>query len=249
MWSIETFVVVAAIFILAGFVKGVIGLGLPVVSLTLLTITLGLKEAMALMLIPALVTNIWQSLSGDSLSVILRRLWTLLLAICIVVWFGASLLAEIDTAWLLTLLGVVLCGYSTVSLITPQIPSPGRAEYWLSPLVGALNGLITGLTGTFAVPGVFYLQALGLPRDAFVQAMGVLFTVSTISLAVALRGHNQLPPELGALSAAALIPAIGGMAGGQRVRRHLTERRFRQVFFYSLLVLGFYIVVRSILRL
>ncbi len=134
-----------------------------------------------------------------------------------------------------------------MGLIAPQVPSPGRAEYWLSPLVGAVNGLITGLTGSFAVPGVFYLQALGLPRDAFVQAMGILFMVSTIALAIALQGHNQLPPELGILSAAALVPAIGGMVGGQWVRHQLTEKQFQQLFFSALFILGLYIVVRSIL--
>jgi uncharacterized membrane protein YfcA len=243
--SVEAIVIVAVTFILAGFVKGVIGLGLPTVSLALLTATLGLKEAMVLMLIPSFVTNVWQSFSGPHLSIILRRIWTFLLAACIVIWFGASLLTQIDTAWLSALLGVTLCGYSVVSLITPQVPSPGRAEYWLSPTVGAVNGLLTGLTGSFVVPGVFYLQALGLPRDAFVQAMGILFMVSTIALAITLQGHKQLPLELGMLSAAALIPAIGGMVGGQRVRHQLTESRFRQVFFTSLLLLGLYIVLRS----
>lgn len=115
--SVEAIVIVAVIFILAGFVKGVIGLGLPTVSLALLTATLGLKEAMVLMLIPSLITNIWQSFSGPHLGIILRRIWTLLLAACIVIWFGASLLTQIDTAWLSALLGVTLCGYSAVSLI------------------------------------------------------------------------------------------------------------------------------------
>ena len=75
--------------------------------------------------------------------------------------------------------------------------------------------------------------------------MGILFMVSTIALAIALQGHKQLPLDLGMLSAAALIPAIGGMVGGQWVRHQLTESRFREVFLSSLLILGLYIVVRS----
>ncbi|MEE8289207.1 MAG: sulfite exporter TauE/SafE family protein [Nitrosomonadaceae bacterium] len=249
MWSAEVLAVVVATFVPAGFVKGVIGLGLPTVSLALLTATLGLKEAMALMLIPSFVTNVWQGLAGDFLGAIIRRLWTLLVAVCVSTWFGASLLAQTNTAWLSALLGITLCVYSTVSLSTSQIPSPGRWEKWLSPTVGILSGLLTGLTGTFVVPGVLYLQALDLSRDALVQAMGVLFTISTLALAVALQGHKLLSVELGMLSAAALIPACFGMVVGQWVRHRLTEQRFRKIFFISMLVLGLYIVTRSLLLL
>ncbi len=34
---------------------------------------------------------------------------------------------------------------------------------------------LAGMTGSFVVPGVPYLQALALPRDALIQAMGILF--------------------------------------------------------------------------
>ncbi|MHC4489709.1 MAG: sulfite exporter TauE/SafE family protein [Planctomycetota bacterium] len=247
MWSPEILAIIAATFVLAGFVKGVIGLGLPTVVLALLTATLGLKEAMALMLIPSFATNVWQALAGGSFRIIVQRLWPLFVSACIVTWFGTGLLAQTDTVWSSALLGVLLCVYSAVSLLTPPIPSPGRWERWLSPAVGIVNGLFTGLTGSFVVPGVLYLQALGLQRDALVQAMGILFTVSTVALAVSLQEHRLLPVKLGMLSAMALIPAFSGIVFGQLIRHRLTEQRFRMVFFISLLILGIYIVGRSLL--
>ncbi len=102
------------------------------------------------------------------------------------------------------------------------------------------------MTGSFVVPGVLYLQALGLPRDMLVQAMGILFTVSTAALALALGGHGLLSTELGLVSGAAVLPAVLGMALGQRLRLRLPERRFRQVFFVALLALGAWIAVRSL---
>ena len=108
-----------------------------------------------------------------------------------------------------------------------------------------MNGVLTGMTGSFVVPGVMYLQAIGLPRDMFIQAMGILFTASTVALAVALQGNNLLTAELGALSAAAILPALAGMIFGQRIRRTLSESKFRRVFFSALLVLGIYIIVRA----
>ncbi len=247
VWDAEILALVAATFLLAGFVKGVVGLGLPTVSLALLAATLGLKEAIALMLIPSFLTNAWQGISGGAIGPILRRLWPLLATACLGIWIGAALLARADTAWLSALLGMLLCIYAATSLAAPQIPPPGARERWLSPLAGAVNGILTGMTGSAVIPGVLYLQALGLPRDMLVQAMGILFSLSAAVLAVALARHRLLPPELLLLSVVALVPAFAGMALGQRVRRRLSETRFRKVFFGALLVLGAYIAATAAL--
>ena len=249
MWTAETLVVVFATYLFAGFVKGVIGFGLPTVSLALLAISIGLNEAMALMLIPTFVTNLWQALVGGALAGILRRIWPLLVTAPIGIWLGNDMLVRSE-AWLLSgLLGVLLCVYCAASLATRQIPPPGRWERSLSPIIGAATGLSAGLTGSSVVPGVLYLQALGLGRDQLVQAMGILFTVTTASLAASLAGHDLLPVRLGALSAAALAPAFLGMLFGQRLRKAIPEQRFRRIFFSALLALGVYLGGRAVLQL
>ena len=58
---------VSAIFALGGLVKGVAGFGLPTVGLGLLALSRPLPEAMALMLLPTIATNIWQALAGGAL--------------------------------------------------------------------------------------------------------------------------------------------------------------------------------------
>ena len=247
MWTPESLIIVGLTFFIAGLVKGVIGLGLPTVSLALLTATFGLKPAMALLLLPSFVTNVWQGLAGGEFLTIVRRLWTQLVAVCVATWLGVYVLANTGTALLSALLGVLLGVYSALNLVQPRVPSPGRSEIWLSPVIGGINGLLTGMTGSFVVPGVLYLQALALPRDVLIQAMGILFTVSTVALAVSLSDHRLLPMELGTLSMGAVIPALTGMVLGQKVRQRLSETVFRKVFFSSLLLLGVYIVVQSIL--
>ena len=244
MWTVENLVVVGAIFLLAGFVKGVVGLGLPTVALALVAATLGLKQGMALMLIPALATNIWQSLSGGALRAVLRRMWVFLVAASIGAWFGVDVLAEADATLMSGLLGIVLCCYAGLSLVTRQIPEPGRHERWMSPPIGLLAGFVAGLTGSFMVPGALYLQALRLPRDILVQALGVAFVTTVLVLTVALARHQILTWQIGLLSTVALGPAFAGMALGRRLRQHLPEAVFRRVFFSALLGLGIYIVAR-----
>ena len=245
----EFIALVAATFLVGGFVKGVVGFGLPTVALAILAATRGLEAAMALMLIPSLATNLWQAVVGDALAAIVRRLWPLFAAVCVGVWVGTTLLVAAAPGLLVGGLGALLCVYGATSLATPQIRPPGRHERWLSPLVGAVNGTVTGLTGTFVVPGTLYLQALGLARDALVQAMGALYLLSTAALAVALARHELVTVELATASAVALVPALAGMAIGQRVRHRLPEARFRRIFFSALLALGLYLLGRSALTL
>ncbi|MCG8560027.1 MAG: sulfite exporter TauE/SafE family protein [Hyphomicrobiales bacterium] len=247
MWTPEIIALVTATFLFAGIVKGVVGMGLPLTVLGLLTATLGLKQAIVLMLVPALATNIWQGLVGGAFREIVRRLWSLLLASCVGIWIGAGLLARADALLLSGLLGVMLFAYSSFSLATPQIRPPGRLEPWLSPLMGGLGGLSFGLTGTYMVPGVLYIQALGLSRDVLVQTLGIVFVVITATLSLSLSRHGLLPPEMGLMSAYALLPTAAGMVIGQRIRKGLSEALFRRLFFVALLILGAYLSGRAFL--
>lgn len=243
--SIAVLALVGATFVAAGLVKGVIGMGLPTVSLAVLAATLGLHEAMALLLAPSFATNLWQGVRGGHLGALARRAWPFLLAATGTVWIGAAAIGRIDVSWLSALLGLLLVVYGALGLARLRPSIGASTERWLGPLAGVTNGVLTGMTGSFVVPGVMYLQALGLPRDMLIQAMGVLFTLSTVALGVSLGGHRLLDAELALVSTAAIVPAFLGMAIGQRVRVRLSEARFRTVFFASVAVIGAYIVVRA----
>jgi uncharacterized membrane protein YfcA len=245
MYDVVTVLAVACTFLIAGTVKGVIGLGLPTVGLAVLTVALGLPQAMAILLVPSFATNVWQAASGGNANVILRRIWPFLMMATLTVWLGTAALTRIDASLLSALLGVLLVIYSALSLAGWRFAVNLRQETWIGPLAGTANGILTGMTGSFVVPGVLFLQAIGLSRDMLVQAMGMLFTASTLALAVGLQGNGLLTPELGKLSAAALPPAIIGMMFGRRIRQKLSEGMFRRVFFTALLLLGGYIIANA----
>ncbi len=242
MLDLFTITAIAGTFLLAGGVKGVIGLGLPTVSLGLLTATLDLTTAMALLIAPSFVTNLWQAVIGGNSRAILLRIWPFLVMATATVWLGATALTRLDLSLLSGLLGGLLVAYSTLNLSGVRLAISAQREVWAGPLFGTANGILTGMTGSFVVPGVMFLQAIGLSRDMLVQAMGMLFTASTVALALALQGNSILTTQLSLVSAAAVIPAAVGMVIGQRIRRRLSEKRFRQIFFIAILVLGAYII-------
>jgi len=245
-FEISALIWIAAVFLLAGTVKGVIGLGLPSISLGLLAATMDLRVAMILLLVPNVATNLWQAFVGGHFFALLRRLWPFLATAAAGIWFGVAALDEVDTKLLSALLGLLLVAYAVIGLVRPPVAIAVRHEGWAGPLVGAINGVLTGLTGSFVVPGVLYLQSLGLTRDQLVQAMGMLFMASTLALAVALSSRNMLGGGLLWISVAGVVPAVLGMMAGQRLRSRLSEAAFRKLFYIALLLLGLYIVVQYV---
>ncbi|MEM8974169.1 MAG: sulfite exporter TauE/SafE family protein [Pseudomonadota bacterium] len=246
MWSAEILALAAVTFFLAGVVKGVVGLGLPTVTLAVFTATIGLKPAMALLLVPSFVTNCWQAVVGGSFWALLRRMAVLLILVCVGTWFGVRVLATADTSWLSALFGALLIAYAGSGLIRPVVPDLTAHETWLSPVIGAINGVLTGMTGSFVVPGVLYLQSLKLNKDQLVQAMGILFTVSTAILAVALGQKKLVSQDLLILSCLGVIPALIGMVAGQELRKRMSEDTFRKALFWALLSMGIYIIYRAL---
>lgn len=232
--------IVASVFVLAGFVKGVVGLGLPTVAMALLALAMPPAQAAALLVVPSALTNVWQFLSGPSGSRtrLLRRLWPMMLASFTVTAVTAGWLLAQRPGAAAAALGAALAVYALMGLAEIRFDVPARLERYLSPAVGAVTGLVTAGTGTLVVPAVPYLQAMSLDADDLVQALGLSFSVSTLALAVALLQAGVFDLATAGGSALALLPALAGMAAGQWLRRRIAARTFRRCFFAALLVLG-----------
>ena len=229
---------VGASFILAGFVKGVVGLGLPTVAMGLLSLVMPPVEAAALLIVPSMVTNVWQLATGPGLGTLLRRLWPLLACTMAGTLLGGALLPQDSGAWAVVALGVALMAYALAGLCSLRLAVAARHERRLAPLIGALTGLVTGATGVFVIPAVPYLQGLGLQRDALVQALGLAFTASTVAWRPgwrcrAISTWSDVPVPVPALDVlvAGSVPAV-------------IAELFRKCFFIGLFALGLHSAVR-----
>jgi uncharacterized membrane protein YfcA len=230
---------VAGIFVLGGFVTGVVGFGLPTITLGLLALTRPLPEAMALAVAPTLATNLWQGLAGGQLRPTLARLKGFLACSALGTLLAAGMLARADARLLSGLLGLLVVASSLSALLGPRWPQPGPAtERWASPLVGLLSGIANGLTGSYMMPAAPWLSALRLPPDIFVQGFGLGACLVTVVLTAGMAGHGMLSVSLGLGSLAVLAPAFGGMALGRQVRGRLSELWFRRVVQVFLLGIG-----------
>jgi len=238
---------IAGAFLLAGFVKGLIGLGLPTVAIGLLVLAMSPAQAAAIIVVPSLVTNVWQAAAGGALLPLVRRLWPLLAGICVGTVAGVLLLPGAMSNEAILWLGIALVAYAMLGLFRVQFSVPKHGEVWLGALVGLATGVITVATGVFSLPAVPFIQALHLDRDRLVQALGLSFTVSTIMLAAALSHAGGIGWSLAVPALIALACSIVGMLLGQVVRGKVAPETFRLAFLLGLLALGLHLAVRGLL--
>jgi uncharacterized membrane protein YfcA len=232
------FAVVAVAFVLAGIAKGAIGMGLPPVAIGLMTLAIPLEEALAMLVLPTIATNVWQAVWGHGFLRLLRRFWTMAVAavagLLAVALAGGHLGSPTALAWV----GVVLVLYALLALTAWRPSVPQSAERWANPLVGLASGAVAGVTGVAAVPFLPYMQSLDIGRDDLVQALGImfLFIMGALAAALALQGSihvGNLPFTL-----AAVAPTFLGVWLGQKARAAVSAETFRLVFLLGLLGIG-----------
>ncbi len=238
--------ITAAVFVLAGLVKGVVGLGLPTVAMGLLALVMAPAQAAALLIVPSLVTNIWQVRPWRGALVLLRRLAPMQCGVFAGTLAGAWLFGAPAGAWAMVSLGAALILYALWGLSGAKPSVSASTQTWLGPLTGAVTGVITAATGVFVIPAVPYLQALKLGRDELIQAMGISFTVSTIALAAGLYLNARYSAAALGMSMLMLLPALIGMQIGQALRQRLSPALFRQCFLGSLILLGLHMIVYEV---
>lgn len=232
-------------FLLAGMVKGIIGLGLPSVAMAILGLVMLPAQAASVLIVPSLVTNVWQFVAGPHARTVLKRFGGMMVAICLGTFLGVALLtgaSNIASA----ALGIVLAVYGMIGLAAVRFTVPRAREPWLSPLMGFATGVLTGATGVFVIPAVPYLASVELEKGELIQALGLAFTVSTMALGAGLIYTGHFHASVGTISLLALVPAIAGMYAGQRIRDVLQPEVFRQWFFAALVAVGLFMAARAL---
>lgn len=230
--------VVGIAFLVAGLVKGAAGMGLPPTAIALMTLALPLPEALALMTVPTLVTNVWQALYGGHFRAMLRRFWLMGVLMAVGVLIAARGLKALGSPASAGWLGVLLVVFAVMALTAWRPHVAARNEPWANPLCGIASGVIGGMTGMAAVPFLPYMQSLELGKDELVQALGILFVIFTAALSLALWDVGALTSGNITGAILATLPTMVGVWLGQKLRFTISPEAFRKVFLIVLLGLG-----------
>jgi uncharacterized membrane protein YfcA len=216
------------------------------VAMGLLAVTMPPAQALAIVIVPAIVTNIWQTFVGPYLRDIIRRLWPLMLGTVFGIWLNRDMLTGPYARYGSVVLGILLVIYAIIGLNTFSFTVARRDEKWIGGLVGVVTGMISAATGVQVIPSMPFMQAIGMEKDELVQALGVFFTVATVSLGFNLTSSGLISAATALPGAVAMIAAFAGMYIGQAVRSRLEPEAFRRWFLVAMIFLGIYIAASAI---
>lgn len=242
-------IIIAAVFLLAGFVKGTIGMGLPTVAMGLLATRMSPAHAFAIVILPAIITNIWQTFVGPYLRDIARRLWPLMIATCIGIWSAGSLMTGPYASYCTIVLGVLLVIYAILGLSKVHFSVAQQNEKWIGGIVGLITGVVAAATGVQTIPSMPFMQAIGMEKDELIQALGVFFTTATLAQAYNLTGAGLINMSIALPTTIAMVAAFAGMYLGQAVRTRMDANTFRRWFLIAMMLLGVYLAGEMIIRL
>jgi uncharacterized protein len=130
----------------SGVVKGVLGVGLPLILVPLTTQFIEVPAAVALLTVPMIATNIGQALQGGRTIPAIWRLWPMLAGLVPGTLIGVHLLISIDRRWLSAFVGVSFILLAAMLLALPRVRVSPRADRWAAPLVGLIAGLLGGVS-------------------------------------------------------------------------------------------------------
>lgn len=233
-------------FFLAGSVKGTVGIGLPTASVALLSQAVDVKVAVATVVVPSIAANIWQvRRAGDAGGAVRRYLAFILCLVAVIAVVSTFATANLSTEALLAALGAVVLLFAVTNLAI-RVPSiPTRFDRLAQIVLGAASGAIGGLTSIWAPTMVAYLLARRVGKDEFIRATGVMILLGNLPLAAGFWAAGLLDAPLAAFSAAMILPALAGMALGERLRSRLDGERFRTVVLVFFLLIGLNLIRRA----
>jgi hypothetical protein len=236
---------IGAAYLAAALVKGVTGLGYSSTCLPILTLAFGLKEALPLVLLPSVASNVVVMVSTGGFVDGARRFWPLVVSAALSVWAGLWVLTQVNGHTAAAILGGVLLLYVAFALANRRFRLDEARTRRFEPLVGVVTGFVNGLTGSQVMPVVPYLLSLDLPRERFVQGSNQSFTLSSAAMFAGLGLAGLMTWQVLVVSTVGLLLVALGVRVGQRISRHLAPQAFRVAVLLVLAALGVGLVARA----
>ena len=238
MEMLEVLPLIIATFALGATVQGALGFGLPLTTMSLLSMFIDVPTAAALNSLPMVAGFLFQATRGGQMPRMIRRFWQVFIALAAGTWFGAMLISVLDPRWLLGILGVIVLLFCFISFFHPTLRLSPRMERPVGAAVGFASGVTGGVSTVHGPPLILYVVALRLEREDFVAALGTFFFLGSIFMAIAFVEQGVLTRENAPWSLVCVIPVLACMWLGKRLGRLIDRDRFRRIVLFALLVLG-----------
>jgi len=238
MIDLESLAIMALAIGAGAFVKGVIGVGLPVIAVPVLAIFFGVPKSIALLLVPILLTNGWQIFQYRKAR---AEAWFLpwLLATAVPgILAGTWLLTRLPERQLSMALGAIVICYIALRLLHPSFSISRSVARWLVPFAGFISGALQGSTGISAPVSITFLHSLRMSREAYIFAISSLFSIFSTTQVPALSYAGILTWHVFLEGLLAIIPSVVMLPVGAFVGRRISLEVFDKIVLAMLAVIA-----------
>ena len=242
-----TFFYILLAYFIGGITQGILGVGLITVVISLLSFVVDVKETIALVIIPTIITGFFQMINGSNLKVIIKDTKYFLVFSTLIIVPGVFLLNVLESDLILIFIAILLFMNSSLSLSNRLVAIPNHQNSIIQLLTGSINGFIIGLTSIYTMPFVFLLQSLKYNKEKTVQFMGLAFllysSMQFISFSyIKLISINTIVPSF-----IVTLPVIIGFLLGKKIRSFISEKLFKKLFYLMLLLMSGIILINAFL--
>jgi len=221
-----------------GFVKGCVGLGLPLIAIPVMSAIVDPRISVAILAPSMIVSNIMQARTGGHVLDTAFQFRWLLIPMVVCSGIGVMLITSAPIDLAKGIVGIIVILFALLTLSGKQPTVPKGADKFVRPLMGGLAGLIGGMTSFFGPPVIPYLMSLGLEKARFVQLMGMAFLLGSIPLLTGMILKGFAPPKVLIISGGAVASVFLGMYVGGLVRDHIPQAAFMKLVSLFLLIIG-----------
>ncbi|MDE2228074.1 MAG: sulfite exporter TauE/SafE family protein [Alphaproteobacteria bacterium] len=223
-------ILLCALGLLAGStVKGVAGIGLPLVAVPVLTVLVNLNTAVTMTTVPIIASNFVQSFQGGRFPHLSKRFWSLLVPLFIAIIASTRLLVVLPERVLNLVIGMAVISIPLLLHFIPHLRVARTHERWANPLVGIAAGILGGISTFYGPPLMLYVFGMRMPKDEFIPAISLMYTVAGVGMVLGIYLNRVATLSEIGVSFLMLIPTAIGMWAGRFVRVQLSERRFQHV--------------------
>jgi uncharacterized membrane protein YfcA len=230
----------------AGMVKGVIGIGTPLVGVPALTLLIDPASAAAAIAVPSLAANVWQLRDGDPIATNARRFWPLILGLLLGVPVGAWWLASGNAGSILGVIGALVFAFVLMRLTRPTWTLPPRLERPVGWVTGLLGGCVGGMSMIFGPFVITYLVSLQLGKDRFVGSIALIYLLCSAGVLVAFVFNGLMTPARTTIALAAVIPILTGVALGRGLRAYVSAVIFERLLLVTLMIIASVLIHRAV---
>lgn len=250
--DLSTMAIIFAIGItlLAGFVKGATGFALPMIMVSGLATVLPPNVAIAALIVPTVVSNVWQALRGGGVgaaAAVASRYKLYIGTLLVVIVITAQLVSAMSHNAIMLTIGIPITLLALVLLSGKKFSINDGGRTFADVIIGSISGFLGGLAGIWGPLTVMYLTALDTPKKDQVRVTGVIFGAGAVVLGLSHLKSGLLNAQTLPLSLFMIIPVLIGQTLGNRLQDRLDQQKFKRLMLLVLVVAGLNLIRRGMM--